>query len=138
MRKVTVKYKLKQKKDPKDPMKYLPLVYKYCERNVRGLALIMTKEERNQIENIDLDELRFRFPRRSEKKNNNNSNNEEEADQNIPDVNDDDDEINSEDDREVVSEETNEVVPSPNRNKHLKEITPSSTGRLRWKPDKYN
>ena len=138
VRKVTVKYKLKQKKDPKDPMKFLPLVYKYCERNVRGLALIMTKEERNQIENIDLDELRFRFPRRSEKKKNNNSNNEEEADQNIPDVNDDDDEINSEDDREVVSEETNEVVPSPNRNKHLKEITPSSTGRLRWKPDKYN
>ena len=33
--------------------------YKYAQRNVRGLALLITAEERNDLQEIDLDEVRL-------------------------------------------------------------------------------
>ena len=56
VRKVTVKYKLAQ---PKDKVDYQARPYKYAERNVRGLALVVTAQERNEIEGIDVDNCRF-------------------------------------------------------------------------------
>ena len=59
VRKVTVKYKLPQSGDDLE-LKHLK--YKYGERNVRGLALLVTAQERKNIEvngNIDIDQVRF-------------------------------------------------------------------------------
>ena len=51
VRKVTVKYKLIQNKDNPD---YSSMPYKYAERNVRGLALVVTAQERSDVVNIIL------------------------------------------------------------------------------------
>ena len=56
VRKVTVQYKLSQGAGDKD---YTALPYKYAQRNVRGLALVVTAQERAEVENIDLDDIRF-------------------------------------------------------------------------------
>ena len=40
-------------------MDYQAKPYKYAERNVRGLALVVTAQERNEIEGIDVDKCRF-------------------------------------------------------------------------------
>ena len=55
VRKVTVKYKLPQKGDTLD---LVPMPYKFAERNVRGLALVMTAQERAEVESVNLDDLR--------------------------------------------------------------------------------
>ena len=47
VRRVIVRYKIK------------PNVFKYAERNVRGLALLVKSEERPELEDIDLDQIRF-------------------------------------------------------------------------------
>ena len=44
VRKVTVRYKLNKKGEGND---YFPAADKYVERSVRGLALVLTAEERN-------------------------------------------------------------------------------------------
>ena len=55
VRKVTVKYKLPSKGNTLD---YEPQPFKYAERNVRGLALVVTAEERKQTEAIDIDDFK--------------------------------------------------------------------------------
>ena len=52
VRKVTVKYKL-------HPQDKTSSVYKYAERNVRKLALLVKSEERKNFENVDFDVNRF-------------------------------------------------------------------------------
>ena len=78
VRTVTMKYKLKQKipKTPEDVKKYTPTVTKYVERNVRELTLLVTAEKRQEIENIDLDYLKFKF---SKKPSNQNHEDDDEA-----------------------------------------------------------
>ena len=50
VRKVMVRYKLKNKGVGS---KYTPACEKFCERNVRGLALLVTKKERDGIYDIE-------------------------------------------------------------------------------------
>ena len=54
-RKVTVMYKVPQKTQGED---YKSSPFKYAPRSVRGLALLMTVEEKDQIESIDLESVR--------------------------------------------------------------------------------
>ena len=54
VRRCVVKYKIVSS----DPAKY-PTSFKYVERNVRGLALLIKAEEREDFENHDLDQDRF-------------------------------------------------------------------------------
>ena len=54
VRKVTLRYKIKNA--GKGEM-YVPTAYKYVERNVRGLALVVTAEERNKNEENKLIEV---------------------------------------------------------------------------------
>ena len=56
VRKATVKYKLRQS-GTNEVLINMP--YKYAQRNVRGLALLITAEERNELQEIDLDEVRL-------------------------------------------------------------------------------
>ena len=48
VRKVTLRYKIKNAGKGEN---YVPAADKYVERNVRGLALVITVEERNDVEN---------------------------------------------------------------------------------------
>ena len=57
-RKVTVKYKMPQKTQGDD---YKSTPFKYAPRSVRGLALVMTVEKRDQVESIDLENIRSQF-----------------------------------------------------------------------------
>ena len=56
VRKVTVKYKLNQPKNI--GVNYSESPYKYAERNVRGLALLITAQEKRDTEGVDTDILR--------------------------------------------------------------------------------
>ena len=56
VRKVTVKYKLNQPKNT--GVNYSESPYKYAERNVRGLALLITAQEKRDTEGVDTDILR--------------------------------------------------------------------------------
>ena len=57
VRKVTIKYKL-----PQSGLNHelVPSAYKYAERNVRNLALVVTAQECEEIEAINIDEVRAR------------------------------------------------------------------------------
>ena len=55
VRKVTIKYKLPQSSFNHD---LFPSPYKYAERNVRNLALVATAQECEEIEAINIDEIR--------------------------------------------------------------------------------
>ena len=56
VRTATIKYKI-TKSDKKDELN--PSPYKYAERNVRNLALIVTAQECKKVETINLDDIRF-------------------------------------------------------------------------------
>ena len=56
VRKVTVKNKLNQPKNT--GVNYSESPYKYAERNVRGLALLITAQEKRDTEGVDTDILR--------------------------------------------------------------------------------
>ena len=56
VRKVTVKNKLNQPKNT--GVNYSESPYKYAERNVRGLALLITAQEKRDTEGVDTDKLR--------------------------------------------------------------------------------
>ena len=54
VRKVTLKYRTPQKCDTSEEViNYKPSAFKYTQRNVRGLALLVTAEERKKSENIN-------------------------------------------------------------------------------------
>ena len=55
VRKVTIKYKLPQSGLNQE---LVPSTYKYAERNVRNLALVVTAQECEEIETINIDEIR--------------------------------------------------------------------------------
>ena len=56
VRTATIKYKI-TKSDKKDELN--PSPYKYAERNVRNLALVVTAQECKEVETINLDDIRF-------------------------------------------------------------------------------
>ena len=134
VRKVTIKYKLPQ---PKDQVEFQPRPYKYAERNVRGLALVVTAQERSEVDDFDLDDARF----------NNDMKNCETVDKDSIN-NDDQNEIDEEDgteneavkanEDEAVNE--NEDIQGANTVKEFEErkrlLPPTSTGRIRKRPRK--
>ena len=155
VRKVTVRYKLPQNSD--NPSSYSPNPYKYAERNVRGLALVVTAQERNKVENIDLDTNRFDKNVSTEdstdkedsanEKNKEDSDNEKDKDESS--LKNEDSESNDEqfsqvnpleEDSSFVNEDVRSLekenlqVDKDTRNSRV--LAPSSVGRKRWKPNK--
>ena len=141
VRKVTIKYKLAQ---PKDKVEYQTMPYKYAERNVRGLALVVTAQERKDIEEVDLDEIRFK--KRNDVSDTEESNSEDEpigsenqtrsAEEFFDDEQTND---NKEDQVEAIEEdlEIDENVKKKSDSKPDERNLPAtSTGRKRWKPRK--
>ena len=121
VRKVTLKYRVPQKCTVRE---YKPTVFKYTERNVRGLALLVTAEERQNSENINLDDIRL-----SMKKN-------EEIIKDKAESTDENEETND-DSNEGTS--ANNPIPKPSVKKpDYKTLQPSSSGRLRWQTKKYS
>ena len=155
VRKVTVQYKLAQgpgKKICSDPG-YKAMPYKYAERNVRGLALVVTSQERADVENIDLDDIRFRNAGDNTFDTNHTTEAEEADDDTSATINEE--EINVQDDEEAAknkedeavqneeNEHNSETIEKPNDAKEIEErntrlLPPSSTGRIRMKPKKLN
>ena len=123
VRKVTVKYKLPQSGDDLE-LKHLK--YKYGERNVRGLALLVTAQERKIIEvngNIDIDQVRFQDI--------------SEDDDSQDDEKPSDDEINPSNEENDVSEDAiQNVDANPVNFDQSRLLKPSSSGRIRLKPKK--
>ena len=140
IRKVIVKYKVRAKNtDP--PTVLRPTTYKYTERNVRGLALLIKAEEIDNCENIDLDQLRLESRPGGEEDDESNEgtpdgNDAEEGDDNNgSEEQEEGDENNSEDIHDDVQPQEEEE----NENNEDKErmLPPSSTGRKRMIPKKF-
>ena len=128
VRKVTLKYRTPQKWSTREEVeKYKPTVFKYTERNVRGLALLVTTEDRKKSENINLDDIRLSV---KQKKLGTNS--------------ESDDDKKDEDEVKIPDDTSNEVqkddkVPEPSVKKNAhRTLSPSSSGRLRWQTDRYS
>ena len=151
VRKVTVRYKLPQSGLDH---KLTPSPYKYAERNVRNPALVATAQECEEIENINIDEIRT-FNRPEEAKANVPTNeNDDQTDvlrQNFNDEPENDEEIHDEEifEEDVdVEEIDDEPIDEPSVDSNdensrsekynLKALPKSSTGRLRWQPKKFN
>ena len=140
IRKVIVKYKVRAKNtDP--PTVLRPTTYKYTERNVRGLALLIKAEEIDNCENIDLDQLRLESRPGGEEDDESNESTpdgndaEEGDDNNGSEEQEEGDENNSEDIHDDVQPQEEEE----NENNEDKErmLPPSSTGRKRMIPKKF-
>ena len=112
VRKVTIKYRVPQKCQA---IKYKPSVFRYTERNVRGLALLVAAEDKEKTENINVDNLRHSISETSD----------QEDDPNASDTVDDSNKDN----------DSNNINTS-NKNA-LKTLIPSSTGRTRFQPKKF-
>ena len=128
VRTVTIKYKV-NKSDQKD--KFIPSPYKYAERNVRNLALVVTAQECNEIEELNLDEIRFKQNHDEEK------NGEENINEviNIDDQNIDEEVFRQHNKKDLIHEE-----PATTRveKKAHQELPRTSTGRQRRAPIKLN
>ena len=146
VRKITIKYKLPQSGLNHD---LVPSAYKYAERNVRNLALVVTAQECEQIEAINIDEVRARKrPEETEENTpiddeNDASNDDfrnEEAENDVE--NPEDEEVFEEFNDETPEDPTVENTVSSEENisrkekSNLKELPRTSTGRVRWKPKK--
>ena len=143
VRKVTVKYKLTHAAD--DGVAYKASPYKYAERNVRGLALVMTAQERNDVENIDLDAVRFDKKVDEEIDNSGqNDENKREDEQEASVFNEEreietDQEVSNPNDEENSNIEASENIlekENPNPENLARLLPPSSRGRIRRKPKK--
>ena len=110
VRKVTVRYKLPQRTTGDD---YIPTVTKYTERNVRGLALLVTAEERKESEILSIDDSRFKFT----------------------DTLRDTKELET--DSLSQSSEAQDSEDERSKKKNLQSLPPSSSGRRRWAPKRY-
>ena len=161
VRKVTVKYKLAQ---PKDQVDYQAKPYKYAERNVRGLALVVTAQEREEVEGVDVDKIRFDknievsddenqdqeenqtktdvvFDKNIQSNDDHISEDDVEHNENDDKFNENDDQFNENDDQSNENEdqvkpiEVN-VEDKSNSNLEERKLPATSTGRKRWKPNK--
>ena len=106
VQKVTTKYRVPEKWPA---IEYKPSMFRYTERNFRGLALLMAAEDTKNAENINIDDLRLSAP--------------------ISDSNADDyDDLIEDNEQSSDEQETNQNA--------LKALNPSSTGRRRFLPNK--
>ena len=111
VRKVTVRYKLKQKTGEEE---YTPTVTKYVERHVRGLALLVTAEERKNLEEIDVDGYQKKISPQEDCSN-----------------------VVGEEEEHLQEEEPDKDLKVEDPSKTgLKPLPPSSTGRKRWAPNR--
>ena len=127
IRKVTVKYKLPQNGDN---LNLNPMHYKYAQRNVRGLALLITAQEREQIQtngNIQIDVARSQEMSEEDASS---SNSESNSDDEEPT----EDPIDAKPSNDEEVEEANEASISKNDESRI--LPPTSTGRKRFKPVK--
>ena len=118
VRKVVVKYKLRQTANRNSN------IFKYAERNVRGLALLISVQERAETENFDFDKLRFRST------NPNDIPKEEE-------IFDDDSTIEDKKELEKDKVEVKEVAQGKDEIDSRKTLPPTSSGRKRFLPKKF-
>ena len=128
VRKCTVKYKLPYEGNTVDLQ---PQRYKYTERNVRGLALIVTAEERASNETIDIDASR---PDVDES----NHSNDEEDYQDTSENQSTNDAIDDEDSSQVNPDPNDENQVTINTNEQNEDsdkqvLPPTSSGRKRFK-----
>ena len=146
VRKVTVKYRTEQKCDAKQ---YKPSAFKYTERSVRGLALLVTAEDRKNSEKINIDEVRLcldKYPKyewdddkKTVKWSQNSENNSNDDENNVGNEDNDVQEV----DEAIVPESVKEKeIPKPNKNdsnkSKLKVLPSTSSGRVRHLPKKFN
>ena len=138
VRKVTVKYKLNQPKNT--GVNYSESPYKYAERNVRGLALLITAQEKRDTEGVDTDKLRtspwlYNKDHTEEYNDEENVIDDESHEENVNENQESnfiENNVESEEDITELEAEEN-TAENVNRNE-LQIISPTSTGRKRWKP----
>ena len=146
VRKVTIRYKLTQ---PGLNQDLVPSTYKYAERNVRNLALVVTAQECEEIEAINIDEVRaLNRPEEieehtpiDEEENDLQNDNFQHGEAENDVESSENEEIFEEDVDETTDELTTEFTESNDtnsskKNSNLKELPRTSTGRVRWKPKK--
>ena len=142
VRTVTIKYKI-DKSDKKDVL--IPSPYKYAERNVRNLALVVTAQECKDVEEINLDEIRFNKTDEETENNKNNSDvfrkpNEIDAVQDhIEEIDDEQEQTDAvqENIEDTPNDEQEVKEPAPTDHKNAcHELPRTSTGRIRWAPKK--
>ena len=128
VRRVTIKYKLPQKGNTTN---YQIMPYKYAERNVRGLALVTTAEERDQVEDLDLDLRRLAKQTRDE---NSVTDDISGSDDESSSHSNKDDASSQLDENDVNEIDGKEVSPDDTLKKKV-QLQPTSSGRKRFKPD---
>ena len=138
VRKVTVKNKLNQPKNT--GVNYSESPYKYAERNVRGLALLITAQEKRDTECVDTDLLRtspwlYNKDHTEEYNDEENVIDDESHEENVNENQESnfiENNVESEEDITELEAEEN-TAENVNRNE-LQIISPTSTRRKRWKP----
>ena len=147
IRKVIVKYKVRAKTTD-DPLELRPSKYKYQERNVRGLALLVKAEEIDNYENINVDELRLQ-DRPDEHDNSDHDGNdgradeqdniEEEGNEDRDDDHEDNEGHEGTDDHDEEDNNSNSEVKIDDQDQEENEraLPPTSSGRKRQIPKKF-
>ena len=122
IRKVVVKYKTKTTSNN------LGHTFKYAERNVRGLALLIKKEERAELANVDFDLNRFTDGRNG-------------SEDNLAENQEEEDDVIEEQEEDNVSEDGDYAMEQEDQAKQeeddIRKLPPISSGRHRWAPDRY-
>ena len=139
-------------------VKYRPGEYKYIERSVRGLALLVTSEDRKKSEEIDIDVLRQTMkkketvetieedPKTEENSsddsnevevNSKNDDTDSEAAENNDAESNDDENDDSGNKKDVEKKDLEEVKKTQSKEAQKKLLPPSSTGRMRFLPRKF-
>ena len=163
VRKATIKYRLQKKCDDMKKslfptVKYRPGEYKYIERSVRGLALLVTSEDRKKSEEIDIDVLRQTMKKKetvetieenSETEessnddsnevevNSKNDNTDSEVEENNDAESNDDENDDSGNKKDVEKKDLDEKKKTESKEAKKKLLPPSSTGRMRFLPRKF-
>ena len=132
-------------------MDYQAKPYKYAERNVRGLALVVTAQERNEIEGIDIDKCRFNKnikmsedeeshaaeenDDRTVENDDHPSENDVKSKENDDQSKENDDQSNEDEDDQVNPTEAN-IEDNSNSNLDERKLPATSSGRKIKKPNK--
>ena len=124
VRKVTVKYKLSQSGED---LQLKLMKYKYAERNVRGLALLLTAAERKDLEkasDVNFDDVRFQDNLEEEESLHDDKSQSSEAPK--------DQQFDDEAEDVAIEEESS----FPSKNDAARFLEPSSSGRKRFRPSR--
>ena len=163
VRKATIKYRLQKKCDDMKKslfptVKYRPGEYKYIERSVRGLALLVTSEDRKKSEEIDIDVLRQTMKKKETvetieenseteessnddsnevKVNSKNDNTDSEVEENNDAESNDDENDDSGNKKDDEKKDLHEKKKTESKEVKKKLLPPSSSGRMRFLPRKF-